>query len=171
MFQGFGNIVAEHPEGHAGSAVKLYFDVVAAGFADEEDFIGDDGFTAGMCFPGTGGEAVLGIGTDERGIRGVGGGEVCVEEGDDGAAGKVEDFLGGIIEIVHSGAAPFFRYIYNGFESPFCFNSEGEFFKKVLFSRGHGVSRQKSGGHRLTGQCGQTDYYVCRKAKMAASPV
>jgi hypothetical protein len=30
MFQGFGNIAAGHPDGHAGSAVKLYFDVAGA---------------------------------------------------------------------------------------------------------------------------------------------
>jgi hypothetical protein len=74
MFQGFGYVVAEHSEGYAGFPVKLYFDVVVLAVVNEENFIGDNGFIAGRSFPRTGGEAVLGVGTDDAGVRGEGSG-------------------------------------------------------------------------------------------------
>jgi hypothetical protein len=39
MSQGFGVVVAEHPEGHAGFPPKLDLEVVIGGIADEENFV------------------------------------------------------------------------------------------------------------------------------------
>jgi hypothetical protein len=104
--------------------------MAAVGFIDNDNHVGNDGLLAETPFPGRGRNAVFGVGTDDTGVRQEGGTEVGVEEGDDGAAGKVEYFLGGFIEIIMQYGRLLIRYIYKGSDSPFCFNRTGNFFKK-----------------------------------------